>query len=148
MPQPEDPRLNINEDDEDLIQEGREEQPPTGSFVANAYQQVLRSSIQGKILALLVLCMVGLMFFNVLTTDYKAQTVAVLKSSGASESAIDSIFPPTSSDIQNAEQARKKMVLDLAVNMTRVQSELSILRNDVDQIKKHAPPLGSNRRLR
>ena len=140
--------LNINEDDEDLIQEGREEQPPTGSFVANAYQQVLRSSIQGKILAIVGMFMMGLMFFNVLTTDYKAQTVAVLKSSGASESAIDSIIPPTSSDIISAEQARKRLVQDLSVNMTRVQSELAILRHDVDQMKKRTPPLESNRRLR
>ena len=122
------------DEDEDELRAANNEPPNTG--VSTAYQTYARSSLSGKFCLSFGLVMLVLMLFRIFSTNYEIETKTLLAQSGASQSAIDSIIPPTQRDVENAAIQRQSLLSSLATNMTAVQAEVSSLRREVELLKK------------
>lgn len=86
--------------------------------------------------------LVGLLLFNSVTRDYKAETRSYLTSIGKKD-AIDKVVPKTYEEIVQERKNREALVDQLAGNMTTVLKELKYLRTEVDNLKKQ-PLIGIN----
>ena len=134
-----------DEEDGDLI-------PPSSSsspqprFVSAAYETVSSMSLGGRAAVCGAALLLIMMIINILSTDYTTQTKLALYSSGASQSAIQTILPPTLSEQQAAQYQKQALLGQLASNMTMVTKEISDLRVELSQIRsdiaslKKTPP--------
>ena len=114
-------------------------QPPEGGgFVASAYQTVSSLNWSGRLFVLFAGLMFCLLIVNIFTVDYISETKSIMQAAGASQSAIDTIIPPTASDVKNSVVQRENLISQLAANMTVVQAQVASLRSDVARLKAAA----------
>lgn len=124
---------NAERDDENLL--SRDGQPPSTGVVSTAYGTLNRMSASARIALAFALLIFVMMFTNMISHDYTAETKWALLRSGASQRQIDTIIPPTQTELQLAAINRAQMLDQLAINMTLVMDELKTLRSEVNGLK-------------